>query len=79
MAGRSGHRECLQRSEVVVVGSGYVSIVEKKEGVSSSPRQRRLLGERSHLISDRRPQLGARGASADLVSQISKKRKEISS
>ena len=79
MAGRSGHRERLQRSEVVVVASGYVSIVvEKKEKVSSPPRQRRHSAVEA-LISYKRPQLGARGASADLVSQICKKGKEISS
>ena len=47
-------------------------VVEKKEKVSSPPRQRRHSAVEA-LISYKRPQLGARGASADLVSQISKK------
>ena len=88
MLARKGGEGCCEprwRGDQVIVSAfrdlrswSWSIVDEKKEKVSSPPRQRRLLGKRSHLHSNRRPQFGA-GACADLVSQISKKRKEISS
>ena len=88
MLARKGGEGCCEprwRGDQVIVSAfrdlrswSWSIVDEKKEKVSSPPRQRRHSAVEA-LISYKRPQLGARGASADLVSQICKKGKEISS
>ena len=67
MAGRSGHRERLQRSEVVGRKSAHHHARGDTQGEEITPYLKQ------------EATAGCGGASADLVSQISKKRKEISS
>jgi len=80
MAGRSGHRERLQRSEVVVVASGPCLLLLRRRRESIHHHAKGdTQGEEITPYLKQEATTGCGGPSAYLVSQISKKGKEISS